>query len=627
MLDGKHYLQFLKLLIHLNKFKMNQVKNLLLLLMTLNLACTPSQDKKSYTPEEIAAESKKAYDFFEKSFNDGLDRSPEFQTYLGIKKNQDQWDDYSDENAKAELEITKQELQWLKDSVNYEALDESTKVSYDLFVSSSEQEIEGFKYKLYNYPVNQMFGMHSGKPAFLINMHQITNKEDAEAYISRLTKLKTVFDQLVENLKAREDKGIVPPKFVFPRVISDSQNLLQGAPFTDGEPSTLLADFSGKVEKLDSLSQDEKDKLLANANEALLTRVKPAYESLISFLTEQEKRATTDDGAWKFPKGEAFFNFALKKTTTTDLTSDEIHEIGLKEVARIHDEMRAIMQKVGFEGDLQEFFEFLKTDEQFYYPNTDEGKLAYMDSATSIINNMKGRLDELFLTKPKADMIVKRVEAFREQSAGKAFYNSAAPDGSRPGTYYANLASTRNMPKFEMEALAYHEGIPGHHMQRSIAQELEGIPTFRKYAGYTAYTEGWGLYCEFFPKEMGLYENPYSDYGRLAMELWRACRLVVDTGIHGKKWTREEGIAYYQNNTSGSERECVRMVERHIVMPSQATAYKIGMLKILELRAEAKAKLGEKFDIKEFHDVVLTSGAVPLDLLETMVNDWVASKS
>ena len=627
MLDGKHYLQFLKLLIHLNKFKMNQVKNLLLLLMTLNLACTPSQDKKSYTPEEIATESKKAYDFFEKSFNDGLNRSPEFQTYLGIKKNQDQWDDYSDENAKAELEITKKELQWLKDSVNYEALDESTKVSYDLFVSSSEQEIEGFKYRLYNYPVNQMFGMHSGKPAFLINMHQITNKEDAEAYISRLTKLKTVFDQLVDNLKAREAKGIVPPKFVFPRVISDSENLLQGAPFTDGEPSTLLADFSGKVEKLDSLSQDEKDKLLANANEALLTGVKPAYESLISFLTEQEKRATTDDGAWKFPEGEAFFNFALKKTTTTDLTSDEIHEIGLKEVARIHDEMRAIMQKVGFEGDLQEFFEFLKTDEQFYYPNTDEGKLAYMDSATSIINNMKGRLDELFLTKPKADMIVKRVEAFREQSAGKAFYNSAAPDGSRPGTYYANLANTRNMPKFEMEALAYHEGIPGHHMQRSIAQELKGIPTFRKYAGYTAYTEGWGLYCEFFPKEMGLYENPYSDYGRLAMELWRACRLVVDTGIHGKKWTREEGIAYYQNNTSGSERECVRMVERHIVMPSQATAYKIGMLKILELRADAKAKLGEKFDIEEFHDVVLTSGAVPLDLLETMVNDWVASKN
>ncbi|MEP2027021.1 MAG: DUF885 domain-containing protein [Reichenbachiella sp.] len=606
---------------------MNQVKNLLLLILVLAAACSPNQDQNSYSPEEIVAESKKANDFFEKSFSDGLDRSPEYQTYLAVKKDQDKWDDYSEENANAELEITKQELQWLKDSINYDALDENTKVSYNLFVASSEQEIDGFKYRLYNYPVNQMFGMHSGKPAFLINMHQITNKVDAEAYISRLEKLKSVFDQLIVNLKKREEMGIVPPKFVFPRAISDSENLLKGAPFSDGEPSTLLADFSGKIEKLDSLSQDDKSDLLARANEALMTSVKPAYESLISFLTEQEKRATTDDGAWKFPNGEAFFNFALKRTTTTNLTSDEIHEIGLQEVARIHGEMREIMKTVGFEGDLQAFFEFLKTDDQFYYPNTDEGKMAYMDSATAIINNMKGRLDELFITKPKADMIVKRVEAFREQSAGKAFYNSPAPDGSRPGTYYANLANSRNMPKFEMEALAYHEGIPGHHMQLSIAQELEGLPRFRKYARYTAYTEGWGLYCEFIPKEMGLYENPYSDYGRLAMELWRACRLVVDTGIHGKKWTREEGIAYYQNNTSGTERECVRMVERHIVMPSQATAYKIGMLKILELRADAKAKLGEKFDIREFHDVVLTSGPVPLELLETMVNDWVASKS
>lgn len=605
---------------------MFKVKNSLLAVIVAMSACSPSADKAGSATEAMASETKKANDFFEKSFNEGLERSPEYQTYLGIKKNQDQWDDYSEAFAEKELEITKRELQWIKDSVNYDALDADTKVSYNLFVASAEQDISSFKYRLYNYPVNQMFGMHSGKPAFLINMHQITSKEDAKAYISRLTKLKAVFDQLVVNLQAREENGIVPPKFVFARVISDSQNLLIGAPFTDGKSSTLLADFEGKLEKLESLSPEEKTSLLAQAHEALLTSVKPGFEALISFLTEQEKRATSDDGAWKFPDGEAFFNHALAKTTTTTLTSDQIHDIGLKEVARIHDEMREIMKKVNFEGTLQEFFLFLRTDKQFYYPNTDEGKIAYMDSATSVINHMKNRLDELFITKPKADMIVKRVEAFREQSAGKAFYQSPALDGSRPGTYYANLANTMNMPKFEMEALAYHEGIPGHHMQRSISQELEGLPKFRKFGSYTAYTEGWGLYCEYFPKEMGMYANPYSDYGRLAMELWRACRLVVDTGIHGKKWTREEGIAYYQSNTSGSERECVRMVERHIVMPAQATAYKIGMLKILELREEAKAKLGDKFDIREFHDVVLTSGAVPLDLLEQMVNDWVISK-
>lgn len=606
---------------------MIQVKNLLIATLIIISCCSPKSEQTNYSSEQILTESKKANDFFEQSFNNGLERSPEFQTQLGIKTNQDKWDDYSDENAKAELEITKQELQWIKDSINYDALDENTQVSYNLFVASAEKSINNFKYRFYNYPVNQMFGMHSGKPAFLINMHQIKDKSDAEAYISRLNKLKPVFDQLIINLKTREENGIVPPKFVFPRVISDSKNLLNGAPFTSGESSTLQADFSGKLSRLDALSEEEKKELLSNANNALLNSVKPAYEALISFLTEQEKRATSDDGAWKFPDGEAFFNQALKNTTTTNLTSDEIHEIGLKEVARIHGEMRVIMKKVGFEGELQNFFEFLKTDEQFYYPNTDDGKVAYMDSATSIINNMKSRLDELFITKPKADMVVKRVEAFREQSAGKAFYQRPAPDGSRPGTYYANLADSKNMPKFEMEALAYHEGIPGHHMQLSISQELQGLPKFRKYGRYTAYTEGWGLYCEYLPKEMGLYANPYSDYGRLAMELWRACRLVVDTGIHGKKWTREEGIAYYQNNTSGSDRECVRMVERHIVMPSQATAYKIGMLKILELREEAKTKLGDRFDIREFHDVVLTSGAVPLDLLEKMVNDWVASKS
>ena len=239
---------------------------------------------------------------------------------------------------------------------------------------------------------------------------------------------------------------------------------------------------------------------------------------------------------------------------------------------------------------------------------------------------MRTLLDDLFITKPKAEMVVKRVEAFRENSAGKAFYEPPAPDGSRPGTYYANLANSEDMPKYDMEALAYHEGIPGHHMDRSIAQELTDIPKFRKFGGYTAYIEGWGLYSEYIPKEMGMYSNPYSDYGRLAAELWRSCRLVVDTGIHLKKWTREEGIAYYKANTAGSDRDCERMVERHIIMASQATAYKIGMLKILELRGKAKNELGDHFDIREFHEVVLTSGAVPLSILEGFVNEWVEEK-
>ena len=316
----------------------------------------------------------------------------------------------------------------------------------------------------------------------------------------------------------------------------------------------------------------------------------------------------------------------LNAMTTTNLSASEIHELGLQEMDRIHDEMRTIMKKVGFEGTLKEFFDFTRTDDQFFYPNTAEGKAAYLAEATEMIDTMRDALPSMFNTFPEAKMIVKAVEPFREKSAGKAFYSSPALDGSRPGTYYANLYNTKDMPIYQMEALAYHEGIPGHHMQIAISQELEGIPTFRKFGRYTAYTEGWGLYSEYFPKEFGFYEDPYSDFGRLAMELWRAARLVVDTGIHDKKWTRGQAIAYLIENTPNPEGDCRKAIERYIVMPGQATAYKIGMLKILELREWAKIELGEAFDIREYHDVVLKNGAVPLEMLEELVKEWVSEK-
>jgi uncharacterized protein (DUF885 family) len=431
---------------------------------------------------------------------------------------------------------------------------------------------------------------------------------------------------LVENLKAREAIGVVTPKFVFDKVIQDSQNILVGQPFdASSTQSTLLEDFLNKINKLE-LDETTKANLENQVKEALLTSVKPAYNTLISFLKEQKERANSDDGAWKFPDGEAFYNNALKRTTTTNLTANEIHDLGLNEVARIHGEMDAIRKKVGFEGTLQDFFQFMKTDKQFYYSADQEGKDAYLTKAVHIIDSMKTRLDEIFITKPKADIMVKAVEPFREKSAGKAFYNRPAADGSRPGIYYANLYDMESMPTYQMEALAYHEGIPGHHMQLAIQQELKEVPMFRKFGSYTAYIEGWGLYSEFIPKEMGFYADPYSDFGRLAMELWRACRLVVDTGIHAKKWTREEGIKYYTDNTPNAELDAVKMVERHIVMPSQATAYKIGMLKILELRKKAKDALGNRFDIRDFHEVVISHGAIPLNVLEDFTDEYIASK-
>jgi uncharacterized protein (DUF885 family) len=582
---------------------------------------TQESVKKVSTPQ---TESQKANALFDELFMQSIMANPINQTYLGIKQDYDKWNDISDAGADENLALIKAQLAQLL-TLDISKLDQQTSLSFELFKASLEQAIADDKWRYHTYPVNQMYGMHSMIASILINQHQITDISDAKAYIARLVGVKTLLKQLETELAIRAEKNIIAPKFVFPYVISDSKNIITGAPFdATGEDSALWADFNRKIAKL-SITGSEKESLLADAKSALIDNVKPGYESLVNYLVKLEKKADNRDGAWKFPEGDTYFNNALARTTTTDMTSDQIHDLGLSEVARIQDEMRIIMKKVGFEGNLQAFFAFMRDDKQFYYPDTQAGRDAYITDAKALIDNMESRIDEVFKIKPKADLIVRPVEAFREKSAGKAFYDQPAPDGSRPGIYYANLYDMSAMPKYQMEALAYHEGIPGHHMQIAIAQELEGIPQFRKYGRYTAYSEGWGLYTEYFPKEMGLYADPYSDFGRLAMELWRACRLVVDTGIHTKKWTREQGIAYYVENTPNAESDAIKMVERHVVMPSQATAYKVGMIKILELREQAKKQLGDKFDIRDFHTLVLQYGPLPLDVLETKVNQWVKS--
>ncbi|QIR15171.1 DUF885 domain-containing protein [Shewanella aestuarii] len=584
---------------------------------------TSSQSSSTTVGTQAQTESEKANALFDAIFMENVMASPVNQTYLGIKKDYDKWSDISDKGLDDNLAMTKAHLAKLL-TLDVTQLDEQSLLSYQLLKARLEQSIADDKWRYHTYPINQMYGIHSMVASFLINQHQITDISDAKAYISRLEGIKPLLAQLEAELALRAEKKIIAPKFVFPYVISDSQNIITGAPFDNSEDSALWADFQRKVTQL-AITEDEKNQLLAEAKSALLNSVKPGYESLIRYTKSLEELADNRDGAWKLPDGDAFYNNALARTTTTAMTSEQIHQLGLSEVARIHNEMSQIMQKVNFEGSLQEFFAFMRDDKQFYYPDTDEGRQAYLTEAKALIDNMESRLDEVFKIKPKANLVVRQVEAFREKSAGKAFYDQPAPDGSRPGTYYANLYQMDAMPKYQMEALAYHEGIPGHHMQIAIAQELQGIPKFRKFGGYTAYVEGWGLYTEYFPKEMGLYADPYSDFGRLAMELWRACRLVVDTGIHTKKWTREQGIAYYVENTPNAESDAIKMVERHVVMPSQATAYKVGMIKILELREYAKTQLGDKFDIRDFHTLLLKNGPLPLDVLETKVQQWITS--
>ncbi|BAO56759.1 DUF885 domain-containing protein [Nonlabens marinus] len=596
------------------------------LLMILG-SCKEKNDSSAFAKAEKQQIAQQFNDWLEVQFQQDLSRDPEMQTSMGIKTDYGKWTDISSERELEDRKLAESRLAYLKDTIKSAALEGQDLLSYKLYKNLQEQAIEDYEYRLYTYPVNQMHGMHAEVPAFLINMHLIDNEEDAEAYISRLEGIEPLFSDLVEGLQLRESNGILLPRFVYEKVLKDSRNLLMGEPFENSnQKSTLLADFEDKIAKI-KLSKSKKAELMKSAKMALVQHVKPAYENLILALEDQQQRATIEDGVWKFPKGKEFYEYALKRTTTTDLSADAIHEFGLSEVARIHEEMKGIMKQVKFEGSLQDFFAFMRDDDQFYYENTEAGKAKYLKEATAHIQTMKAKLPELFNTLPEADIVVKAVEPFREASAGKAFYQQPASDGSRPGTYYANLYDMKAMPTYQMDALAYHEGIPGHHMQIAIAQELDSLPEFRKHLFHTAYVEGWGLYSELIPKEIGFYKDPYSDFGRLAMELWRACRLVVDTGIHSRKWTREEGIKYYTENTPNAESDAVKMVERHIVMPSQATAYKIGMNKILELRNKAKTELGEKFDIRVFHDVVLTNGSLPLSLLEGLVDEYIESKN
>jgi uncharacterized protein (DUF885 family) len=583
-----------------------------------------SQNEASQASGEQQTESQRINVFFERAWDEAIDRSPMFQGYLGIKKDNDKWSDFSEENAYRELEFTKAALVELA-TFDFDKLDAQAKLSYELFKRQGEREIETFKYHNHNYPIHTMRGAHTQIPTFLINIHGVADLKDAEAYVSRLESVDVLFDEVVKGLLRRQEMGVLAPKFVYGVVLPAVENAIKGYPFEEGEDNLVFADFKKKVAKLE-LADDVSADLIVRAEAAMVNVYKPSFEKLALTLEAQDAVATTDDGVWKHPEGEAYYNSLLEGFTTTKLTADEVHNIGLENVDRIHAEMREIMAKVEFEGDLQEFFAFTRDDDQFYYPNTDEGRDAYLAEATRLIDVMKEKIPEYFSLIPKAEMVVTRVEPFRERAAGKAFYQRPAMDGSRPGRYYANLYDMRQMPIYQMEALAYHEGTPGHHMQLAIAQELEGIPTFQKFMRATAYTEGWGLYTEMLGKDMGFYQDPYSDFGRLAMELWRACRLVVDTGLHSKRWSREQAIQYLQDNTPNPAADTVSAINRYISMPGQATAYLIGKIKITELREWSRSELGEKFDIRAFHDEVLKDGPLPLEILERKIKNWVASQ-
>lgn len=610
-----------------------------LLAATALTACEPASTNTAGTTETtaiaadvIAAETARLNEWFEAKFEEEVAFSPIQQSFLGRKTNNDVFDDLTREAELEQLAWKRASVEEMKAKFDYDKLDPVAKTSWDLWINQLERQEAADAYTTNAYVFNQMTQIHSLFPRVLIAVQRVETAEDMEAYISRISATKMALEQLIERSKENAATGVRPPLFSFELVIDSARKIITGAPFTEGEDSSIWADAKGKINTLleqEKIDEGQAQTLMASARSALLEDWQPAYEALIEWQQEDMANATeVAAGVSTLPNGVDFYNERLANQTTTNLTADEIHEIGLSEVARLRTEMEAVKEQVGFEGDLAAFFVELrdnKDDPRYYYPDTDEGRQAYIDDATAAIDGIKAKLPDYFGLLPKADLVVKRVEPFREQPGAAQHYSASTPDGSRPGVYYAHLSDMKAMPKRELEVIAYHEGLPGHHMQIAIQQELTGVPTFRTQAGFTAYSEGWGLYSELLAKEMeGTYADPYSEFGRLGSEIWRAIRLVLDTGLHSKGWTEDQAVEYFKANSAITEAQARSEVRRYMVLPGQATSYKIGMLKIIELRKKAEAALGDKFDIRGFHDTVLGGGAVPLNILERLVDQWIA---
>jgi uncharacterized protein (DUF885 family) len=482
--------------------------------------------------------------------------------------------------------------------------------------------VRGEPFRFHNYPLNQMFGVQSNMPDFMMTIHPVVSKLEARNYIRRLARFGIKFDQVMEGLLVREQKDVIPPKFVIRHVLNEMSAFI-GKPATENPLYTVFRD---KLAKLEKVSQADRQRLMDDAAAEIKRTVYPAYQKLITYFTELEKKATTDDGVWKLPNGDAYYAHCLRSNTSTDYTPDQVHEIGLKEVARIEGEMKALLAKAGYadtENPTRKLTEIAK-EERFQFPNTDEGRAAAMAEYQRILDEMDAGLDPVFEIRPKAKLKVERVPEFKEKTSAAAYYQPGDLTGGRPGVFYTNLRDMKEVQKLGMKTLAYHEGIPGHHFQITIAQELKKVPFFRRLVPFTAFAEGWALYAERLASEMGFYrEDPFGDLGRLDSELFRAVRLVVDTGIHHKRWTREQAIEYMEAHSASPHESVVSEIERYIVMPGQACAYKIGMIKMLELRDRAKQALGQKFDLRQFHNVILKNGSMPLSILERVVDSYI----
>jgi uncharacterized protein (DUF885 family) len=582
--------------------------------------------------QPAATEGERLNQWFEQKFEEQLRFSPLTLTALGRRDRYGDLDDYSLEAADWQLAWHKATVEEMERTFEYAKLGPQDRLSYDLWKYDFESAARAAKWRGNAYVFNQMQGLHSYLPTLLITQHVVETPADMAAYISRVGQFERALGQLVDRAEANAARGVRPPYFAYDIVIDEAKKLVAGAPFTDGADSALWSDGKAKIAALaegGKIDAAEAQDLQRRLEAALKGSYLPGYQRLIAFMEADRTNAPAiATGVGSLPDGAAYYADRLRDSTTVaDITADEIHQLGLAEVARIHGELDAIKDRVGFEGDRDAFFESVRTADWDYFPDGDAGAQAYLDATTAAIDNIRDQLPHYFGLLPKAGLEVRRVEPFREQDGAAAHYHQGTPDGSRPGIYYMHLSDMRAMPKNDLETTAYHEALPGHHMQVSIAQELSGVPTFRTQAFHGAYGEGWALYAEKLAKEIpGTFADPYSDFGRLNSELFRAIRLVVDTGLHAKGWTEAEAIAWFRAHSPMPAETIRSEVRRYIVLPGQATSYKVGMIKIQQLRAEAERELGDGFDIRAFHDVVLGGGSLPLSLLERRVREWIAER-
>ncbi|MDG1907218.1 MAG: DUF885 domain-containing protein [Arenicella sp.] len=543
---------------------------------------------------------------------------PVLASRVGAQSITEPWFDLSLTAWDREYADAKQDLEILRSEINFEKLDSAGQVNYHAFETNLLLRLERYRWRFHLNPINQIVGPHLTIAGTLLNSHPIDSLEDAEFYIQRLKTVEVPMRQLAEHLRARRDRGISIPVDVVERLIGGAKSIIAGSE----TENVILVNFQKKLADL-KLSEAEHLTLSNQAKEAYSSGFVSGYELLIAEL-RMELEAANQSGVWALPEGADFYEFLIDQYTTADFSAQEIHELGLSEVDRIQSEMDLIRERVGFQGDLSAFFAHLKTDPAFYFPNTDAGRSDYLALAQTLVDGAHSKLDQVLPYALPHPLQVRRIEAFREQSAPVGFYESGSPDNDYVGTIFLGMYDMSSLAKFDLPALLYHEGLPGHHLQSSVMLSRE-IPQIRKYYVWwtnTAFTEGWALYAESLANELDLYGDDYAQFGRLAGELWRACRLVVDSGLHLKEWSREEAITYLNENTASSEENNARAVDRYLAVPGQATAFKIGMQVILDLREQAETQMGDDFDLADFHALVLENGPLPLTLLRSQVEAW-----